>query len=395
MIGMTLCSGIGAPEIAAPWIDWRFASEIEAFPRAVLAERFGYVVPDDQNQGEPLLWGDMATITPDLWREHGIPLPNIVVAGTPCQSFSVAGLRKGIKDDRGNLTLKFVEICHDIVTSRPDGKLVVLWENVPGILSDKENAFGNFLAALVGGNHALCNPTDGGWPSEGMVEGPRARIAWRVLDAQHFGLPQRRRRVFLVASFGTSKLDPAKVLFEPKGLRGDIEAREHAGQETASYSQTSIGECRKGRGTLRTSGGDVGGGSENTIISNSGSKAFCLNAGGMGRQDAETIIAFDCKAGGKTGLAIGDKSTALRGEGHGGGHSAVAFAKKSSRSEFAVRRLTPPECHRLQGFEDDHCAINYRGKPASDRAQYKALGNSMAVPVVRWILDRISAEVAA
>ena len=152
MIGATFCSGIGAPEVAAPWVDWRLASEIEPFPRAVLAERFGYVVPVDQNQGEPLLLGDMASITPDLWREHGIPLPNIVVAGTPCQSFSVAGLRKGLKDDRGNLTLKFVELCHDIVTSRPDGKLIVLWENVPGVLSDSGNAFGAFLGGICRGN---------------------------------------------------------------------------------------------------------------------------------------------------------------------------------------------------------------------------------------------------
>ena len=158
MIGATFCSGIGAPELAAPWVDWRFASEIEPFPRAVLEQKLGYKAPPDHNQGEPLLWGDMQTVTPETWRDHGIPLPELIVAGTPCQDFSVAGLRKGLEGDRGNLTLKFVEICHDIVAARPDGKLTVLWENVPGVLSDKGNAFGCFLGGIVGADDALCTP---------------------------------------------------------------------------------------------------------------------------------------------------------------------------------------------------------------------------------------------
>ena len=155
MIGLTMCSGIGAPELAAPWVDWRFASEIEPFPRAVLQERFGYRLPEDHNQGEPILWGDMTEVSPGLLRERGIPLPDLVVAGTPCQAFSVAGLRKGTSDARGNLTLKFVEIVHELAAARPDGKLAVLWENVPGVLSDKGNAFGCFLGGLVGAVDAL------------------------------------------------------------------------------------------------------------------------------------------------------------------------------------------------------------------------------------------------
>ena len=220
MIGMTLCSGIGAPEMAAPWVDWRFASEIEAFPRAVLQHRFDYNLPDDHKQGDPMLWGDMTEVSPDLLRDRGIPLPDVLVAGTPCQAFSIAGLRNGTNDARGNLTLKFVETCHAIVDARPDGRLVVLWENVPGVLSDLSNAFGCFLAGLVGGLDELLPPerewgfrhtsefftekrtggdpdisiekaTVGGtwgwkrisWPGEGMVQGPRARAAWAVLDA--------------------------------------------------------------------------------------------------------------------------------------------------------------------------------------------------------------------
>lgn len=232
MIGMTICSGIGAPEVAAPWVDWRLASEIEPFPRAVLQHRLGYKAPADHNQGEPLLWGDMREVTPDLLRRHGIPLPNIVVAGTPCQAFSVAGARKGLEDPRGNLTLAFVDLLHAIVAARPDGKLAVLWENVPGVLSDSGNAFGCFLGGLVGSLDAIPAPAGGSWPREGMVEGPRSRAAWAVLDAQWFGVAQRRERVFVVVDFGGA-IDPAAVLLEPDSLRGDTPPRREAGQGAA------------------------------------------------------------------------------------------------------------------------------------------------------------------
>ncbi|MDG3089190.1 DNA cytosine methyltransferase [Vibrio hannami] len=110
------------PEMAAPWVDWRLASEIEYLPARRLQQRFGYKAPHDHNQGDPLLWGDMTEVTPDLARQRGVPLPDLIVAGTPCQAFSIAGLRGGTDDARGNLTLKFVETCHAIVDARPDGK---------------------------------------------------------------------------------------------------------------------------------------------------------------------------------------------------------------------------------------------------------------------------------
>ena len=229
MIGATFCSGIGAPEVAAPWVDWRLASEIEKFPRAVLQQRHGYKTPTEHNQGEPLLCGDMTEVTPDLMRQNGVPLPDLIVAGTPCQAFSVAGMRKGLEDPRGNLTLAFVEICHATVAARPDGKLAVLWENVPGVLSDKGNAFGAFLGGLVGADDALSSPDGGSWPGVGMVSGPRARLAWRVLDAQYFGVAQRRRRVFVVVDFGGA-VDPAAVLFECQGVRGNTPPSREAGR---------------------------------------------------------------------------------------------------------------------------------------------------------------------
>ena len=472
IIGMTFCSGIGAPEVAAPWVDWRLASEIEPFPRAVLQERFGYRLPEDHNQGDPLLWGDMTEVTPDLLRSRGIPLPDLIVAGTPCQAFSVAGARKGLEDPRGNLTLAFVEICHAIVDARPDGKLAVLWENVPGVLSDRGNAFGCFLGGLVGALDALPPPGDGSWPGEGMVQGPRARAAWAVLDAQWFGVAQRRRRVFVVVDFGNC-VDPAAVLLEPDRLRGDTPPRRETGQGAAADAAQGIGiggdeiafdtynqDCGPVTHTLRAQ--SAMGDAIPAIIASTGNVPHCLNAGGLiAAEVAPTLNAhFGDKMGlenqhinGGCGLFV---SHTLKGEGFdasedGTGRGtpivpvarafdwqtggdmrgvelretaqlqrcqtpAVAFDTRgrdggamperphdtaniraasggSSRSyiadPWAVRRLMPVECARLQGFPDHHTAITYRGKPAADGPQYKAYGNSMAVPVVRWIMERM------
>ena len=484
MIGMTLCSGIGAPEMAAPWVDWRLAAEIEPFPRAVLKARFGYKKPKDHNQGDPLLWGDMTEVSPCLLRDRGIPLPDVIVAGTPCQSFSVAGLRRGTEDPRGNLTLAFVEICHAIVDARPDRKLTVLWENVPGVLSDKGNAFGSFLGGLVGAMDALPQPAGGTWPGEGMVQGPRARAAWCVLDAQWFGVAQRRRRVFVVVDFG-SCVDPAAILLEPDSLRGDSPPSREAGEVTAG-------------GTLRGSDGgcDLDHARAGHLIPE---VAWALQERDSKGADSDTKeghlipVAFDCK-GTEVQFTTDGTHPTLRSMGHlashqnAGGHAAVAFAIQeravsenlengpqgkgfqadvgytlearnkvqavafaqnqrgelrtsdispqltcgggkpgegypavafdlrgreggampegphdtanlraasggSSRSyiahPWALRRLTPTECERLQGFPDGFTDVPHRGKPAADGPRYKALGNSMAVPVVRYILDRL------
>lgn len=407
MIGATFCSGIGAPEAAAPWVDWRFASEIEPFPRAVLAERFGYRDPEAQNQGEPLLWGDMQTVTPDLWRDHGLPLPELIVAGTPCQAFSVAGMRRGLDDDRGNLTLKFVEIVHDIVAARHDGQLVVLWENVPGVLSDKGNAFGAFLGGIVGASDAFTTPDGESWPSAGMVEGPRARAAWRVLDAQYFGVAQRRRRVFVVIDFG-NRVDPAQILFERQGLQGNSAPRRETGEDIAG----TLGGSSQSGG-FRTTDLDNNGA---FVVGHHGDVAGTVTAkwakgpGGPAGDETQNMVAFDCKGSEVQHDADADKGDQdpvvafdLRGREGGalpeGPHDTAnlrAASGGSSRSYVQagpiVRRLTPVECARLQGFNDDHCQITYRGRPAADGPQYKAYGNSMAVPVVAWILDRIRAS---
>lgn len=359
---MTLCSGIGAPEMAAPWIDWRFASEIDAFPSEVLSERFGYKKPEDHNQGDPLPWDDMCGVTPELIRSKGIPLPDILVAGTPCQSFSLSGLRKGLEDDRGNLTLKFVEICHAIVDAKPDGKLRVLWENVPGVLSDKGNAFGCFLAGIVGAGSPFV--INGSWPSAGMVDGPRARAAWRVLDAQYFGVPQRRKRVFVVVDFGNA-VDPARVLFESKAVSGDIEACQ-ASTEAAAFKSL---DCSR-RVFTRQSHGEYKKIGVSSTLSAHDSKDI-----------SDLVLCFDPNEMTSPTNQSKPKPELC--------HTLTARTNPPTLFSPVVRRFTPNECARLQGFTDNHCQIEWRGKPAPPSKQYKAYGNSMAVPVVAWILDRI------
>ncbi|MGH1579049.1 DNA cytosine methyltransferase [Planktotalea sp.] len=494
MIGMTLCSGIGAPEMAAPWVDWRLASEIEAFPRAVLQARFGYKLPENHNQGDPLLWGDMTEVTPDLLRSRGVPLPDILVAGTPCQAFSIAGLRKGTDDQRGNLTLKFVETCHATVDARPDGKLAVLWENVPGVLSDKGNAFGCFLGGLVGALDPLIpceRPARGKsnagwtwvkagriaiededgkptgefevvkahhrckWPSEGMVQGPRSRAAWSVLDAQFFGVAQRRKRVFVVVDFGNC-VDPAAVLLEPDSMRGDPPTRGEAEQSSAEGAGASTQECGDSPIVIDRAAFNQG---ENAQFSPEisekpsmpalvarGPHAVAARMTAIGEytidgtastlkerdyKDATDIVAHSLRGegydasedGSGRGTPIVPVAGAIcrdsfsggpsgRPEGAAAGHFVpIAFPAEMSGTQvaapgplspalsvthttaiaqsWAVRRLTPTECARLQGFPDDHTAITYRGKPAADGPQYKAYGNSMAVPNIKWVMDRM------
>ncbi|ASJ84891.1 TPA: DNA cytosine methyltransferase [Burkholderia cenocepacia] len=221
----SVCSGIEAVSLA--WqplgLEAAWFAEIEPFPSAVLAHRYPRV---------PNL-GDMTAIARQV-RAGTVPAPDILVGGTPCQSFSVAGARQGLADPRGALTLAYVELANAIDEIRhQDGRpaATLVWENVPGVLNDRSNAFGHFLGALAGESRALQPPGDR-WAHAGCVSGPRRRIAWRELDAQYFGVAQRRKRVFLVASGGDG-LDPAEVLFERAGLLGDSCAGSAPWQEAA------------------------------------------------------------------------------------------------------------------------------------------------------------------
>jgi DNA (cytosine-5)-methyltransferase 1 len=407
---LSVCSGIEAASVAWEPLAWEplAFSEIEAFPRAVLSHHYPQVP----------LHGDFTKLRDEPW----IAQADILVGGTPCQAFSVAGLRQSLSDDRGNLTLEFVRLADAIDDIRPTGDgCIILWENVPGVLSVEDNAFGCLLAALVGNDTPIV-PERNKWSNAGMVVGPKRRAAWRILDAQYFGLAQRRRRVFVVAS-ARGGFDPAEVLFEREGVQRHSAPSREAGQGFAHATASCL--TSSGRGVERT--GDTRGQdqvvahpvvmahvafhpTQDPICSDDGS----THAMGTGNRNghATVAVAFSCKDYGAD--ATNDISPTLRSMGHadshanGGGQVAVGFytnmgthgggveiEKSPTLNQWAVRRLTPVECERLQGFPDNYTAIPWRKKPASecpDGPRYKALGNSMAVPVIWWIGTRIKQE---
>ncbi|MBB2819017.1 UNVERIFIED_ORG: DNA (cytosine-5)-methyltransferase 1 [Rhizobium esperanzae] len=468
---LSVCSGIEAASCAWHPLGWLAVafSEIEKFPSAVLKHHY----PDVPNLG------DFTKINVNT-----LGRVDILAGGTPCQAFSVAGLRQSLADARGNLSLEFVRLAHELAAR--NGLRNVVWENVVGVLSTKDNAFGCFLAGLVGADSPIEPPARGRWPSAGMVSGPKGRAAWRILDAQYFGVAQRRRRVIVVADFGNGA-DPAAVLFEQDGVRRYSPPSREAGKDVAAYSASSIGSYRDAEvsGADRAAGGDNGGGSENLVaIASVGNRqsgpldvATAVNAHGgpHGRLDfeSETFVAhvaatLDASYGRLQGASgqdanhgysqlvaqcvTGNVTHSLTAEGHdasedgsgrrapivacasvadtltsnGDAHSgyrddkglvAVAYAPeisatvaaRSSRGggqtnspghnadqqvvvTSAVRRLTPTECERLQGFRDGYTAIPWRGKPSDqcpDGPRYKALGNSWAVPKFAWLGKRI------
>ncbi|WP_430304134.1 DNA (cytosine-5-)-methyltransferase [Pseudomonas mosselii] len=461
----SVCSGIEAATVAWHPLGWRAAwyAEIEPFPCAVLAHHY----PDTPNHGDMTRLAAMVL-------SGKIQAPEVLVGGTPCQAFSVAGMREGLADPRGALTIKYVELLDAIDhvrTMHGEPEAVCVWENVPGVLSDKGNAFGCFLGALVGESEEL-QPPGGKWKDAGCVYGPTRTAAWRVLDAQYFGLAQRRRRVFVVAS-ARAGFDPLEVLFEREGVRRDTPPRRGEGQGPAGTITASTGgvdenDARDGR--LTVFGGNNTAGpidvapARNACASASGrmdfeSEAFVVSgtlqangkaAGSATQQDAESgmlvvhgtqdpcvaddqafalgrnsgqenaLLAFSCK---DHGADAGDLAPTLRAMGHGashpnaGGQVAVCITGEITHTLKAegfdasedgtgrgqpmvqggagVRRLTPRECEWLQGFPGDHTRIPYRGKPADecpDGPRYKAIGNSKAVFVVRWIGQRIQRQ---
>ena len=451
---LSVCSGVEAATVA--WHDLGFEpvafSEIEKFPSEVLNFRY----PNVPNMGDMTKYKE--------WKLNDSI--DLLVGGTPCQSFSVAGLRKGLEDPRGNLMLTYVGILDKF---RPKW---AVWENVPGVLSSNGGRdFGSFLGAL--------GELGYGW-------------AFRVLDAQHFGVPQRRRRVFVVACLG-DWTRPAKVLFEPESLRRNPPKSKGKKQSAPAFTSSSFGGYSEGVGTIRAAGGDLGGGSETLIATPDGNHTtgslLARDYKGIGNQDLQdgrglvvyethpadsrvkemgdvcqtvtsrwgtgggnvpialaenTIGRQPLNGGNGTGfteggpmytlnatgvhgvavdmynLSLNDKTTqTLRGFGHidhvggtfqpivledqGGSvmrvtnDGKVGTLRRESHGHepsvihnMAVRRLTPIECERLQGFPDDYTNIKTK---CPDGPRYKAMGNSMAVPVMKWIGQRIK-EVA-
>ncbi len=320
--------------------------------------------------------------------DHSYILNGAVVHN--CQAFSIAGLRGGLDNERGALTLKYVELANAIDDKRAESFLkpaVIVWENVPGVLSSADNAFGCFLAGLAGedvpfepgdrpesGKSNAFWRWDGKtgchvpkWPQCGCIYGPQRKVAWRILDAQYFGVAQRRRRVFVVASARTD-LDPATVLFEFEGVRRNIAPSRGEGKETTRYtSNIAIRTC-----------------DDTNII------AMAHGQGGAEIKTDNSAPTLTCN------------------------HEAPIVLLGDGR----MRRLTPVECERLQGFPDWHTLIPTEKRKkvnsdelaylhnhypdlseeeaamlAADGPRYKAIGNSMAIPVMRWIGDRITKAV--
>lgn len=447
MIYGSICSGIEAATVAWEQLGWKAAwfSEIEAFPSAVLAERWPEVVN----------LGDMTKIAAAV-RAGKVQAPDLMVGGTPCQAFSIAGLRNGLSDARGQLTLSYVELANaidDKRIERGEEEAIFVWENVPGVLTSHDNAFGCFLAGLAGESCEL-EPSGGKWTHSGCVYGPQRTIAWIVKDAQYFGVAQRRKRVFVVAS-ARKGFDPGQVLFESEGVRRDTPPSREPQTAVAALTARGVGTCgaddnQAQAGHLLAFGGGNAGGNIDV--------AACLTANGQridfevetfavhGTQDPDTnlelahtlgrnhgqenaCIAFSYKDHGAD--ASEDLSPTLRAgnsdnsNANGGQPPAIAYAFKPGQGAKArgigfaeeqsptltsansgtnltpavmhgvsVRRLMPVECERLQGFPDNHTQISWRGKEATecpDGPRYRAIGNSMAVPVMRWIGERIAA----
>ena len=414
----SLCSGIEAASAAWEPLGWQPAwfAEIEPFPCAVLNHHWPHV-PN---------YGDMTRLVGKILNGT-VEAPDILVGGTPCQAFSIAGLRGSLDDERGNLTLVLIRILDaiDFIRAR-NGQppCILVWENVPGVLNTKDNAFGCFLGGLAGENLPL-EPAGKKWTNAGAVLGPTREIAWRVLDAQFFGVPQRRRRIFAVAS--ARAIRPAEILFERQGQAGHPAAGSEAGQDPAAFVESSFGAYKQSTvcGTVRASEGAVQGGSETLLacrMRGFGDYIQDNTAGTVkardhkdatdlivvhGRQDpctSDKAFTLDCQHSGNTNIVcingniIGkDPNGTSGGNGMGAIQDGTAYTltatdRHAVSDGLQVRRLTPTECERLQGFPDNHTQIPWRGKPAADcpdGPRYKAIGNSMAVPVMRWIGERI------
>lgn len=346
----SLCSGIEAASFVFEplGIHPLWLSEIADFQSRFLADKYPTI---------PNL-GDMNDI-PQMIDEGKVEVPDMICGGTPCQAFSLAGWRNGINDDRGQLTLKYIDIVNAIDKKRLANGLsraVFFWENVEGALTDKTNAFGCFLAGLIGLQEPIISPLgkiktsknrDGEvtviypkWPNAGVVYGKERNIAWRLLDAKYFGLPQQRRRIYVLG--GGKDFQPEKILFE----EGDIIADPFKPQPKVQPSLFDDPQVTK-------------------------EITFELTKTVKGHKIEAFRSYSDCLY-----AAYGTKWN---------GNAAAFNGSLYFAQDGRLRRLNPLECERLMGFPDNYTLIDM----CKDTQRYQAVGNSWAVPVIHWIAARI------
>ena len=392
---LSLFSGLEAATVAWSPLGWHCVAvaEIEPFPCALLAHHY----PSTPNLG------DVTKITAEQIKNLG-PI-DLVVFGSPCQDLSVAGKQAGLSGARSGL---FYDAIRIIGWARQhNGCRFALWENVPGAFSSNQGRDFAAVVAAMAGCRSIDTPKNG-WGTEGAALGDDAMVEWSVLDAQWNGLAQRRKRVFALADFGDWTCRPP-ILLEPSSLRGDSAPCRDAQQIVAATLEASAGRSR-GAGTPisllvpftqqrrdRYLHLDVA----STKTAHNSKDADDLVIAFNARQDpSHSTEVFGCLGSAHPQAEAvcfqqnsRDELRLLGGDGQiAGALCAHQGAKQQNylalKPVFAVRRLTPVECERLQGFSDTYTKIPYRKKTAdlcADSPRYKALGNSMAVPVIQWI----------
>jgi DNA (cytosine-5)-methyltransferase 1 len=416
----SVCDGIGAIHLASQPLGWQCAwtSEIAKFPAAVVHHHYAFRNLHDMTRFRE-------------WPDKLLADVDVLVGGSPCQPFSVAGRRRGLADDR-NLTVDFVDLYSRInEVRRNHGRppAILLWENVPGVLHSKDNAYGCYLAGLLGLDEAL-ETQKGKWPKAGFFLSETVRVGYRVLDAQHFALAQRRRRVFLLAvpcelveRFGEGAC-PSQILSLPESLCRNTQAGRAGGKRTArgvggrpagdgGQGQSDYG-CiafhHNAQGCQLPSPNRDTGISDCLTASQRAAVAFTkpnrsrsiddfetlapgevtqtLNCADHGQSRGTTVVVNDVGGG-------GEKRKTKVWKDDGTSYTLTTAMNQGVLVPPTIRRLTPVECERLMGYPDGYTAITYRDKPAADSPRYRSLGNSMAVPIVRWICERIQKAVNA
>lgn len=368
----SLFAGVGGFDMGFEQAGWdcRFQVEWDKHCQSIL-NRHWPSVPK---------WGDVSTVS-----GHELPIVDCIIFGSPCQDLSVAGKRAGLDGERSGLFHEAMRIIKEMrdATNGTFPRWIV-WENVAGALSSNKGLdFGRVL--------------------DEMAEAGAVAAEWAVLDAQHFGVPQRRRRVFVVACFDPATADrcPDPLLPVSESLRGDSAKGRKKGKTTTSeigesiassggqpFTSTSHAQYGEGIGTIRANGGDLGGGSETLLVEPvlSFDTQFGSNA------DVFSDLAPPLKASQQSPSihvsAYDEYNDRLGGEIH---HSLRAGTKQSTgvMADMAVRRLTPVECERLMGWPDDHTRWTADGKEQSDTHRYKQCGNGVATPVARWIAEHM------